>query len=232
MLSRIKVSIKKFFVRVKRNNSFINKPVSSVFGLDRGTPIDRYYIEEFLKANSDKIQGNVMEVGEDTYTRKFGNKNLESYTINSNNPLSKNNFEVDLCSYESYKDIRKFDCIIATQVLNFIYDQKGALNGLRNILSENGTVLATLAGLTPISRHDTNLWGDYWRYTDMSAIKLFKEFFHDVEVSTYGNFIAARSFIDGYAAEEIKDEHLNHNDENFQIVICIKASRPIQNLEV
>src|SRR5438128_1235579 len=47
-------------------------PVSLEFGFDRGTPVDRHYIDHFLSANCEAIRGNVLEVGEDRYTTRFG----------------------------------------------------------------------------------------------------------------------------------------------------------------
>jgi len=44
-------------------------PIDSGFGLGRGKPVDRHYIEDFLARNRDDIRGRVLEVGEDTYTR-------------------------------------------------------------------------------------------------------------------------------------------------------------------
>ena len=40
-------------------------PISSNFGFDRGTPIDRYYIERFLHRHTSDIQGRALEVGDD-----------------------------------------------------------------------------------------------------------------------------------------------------------------------
>ncbi len=66
----------------KHFNRFINKPnwynirnlepISRVFGFDRGTPIDRVYIEDFLEKNKSCIQGVICEISEDTYSKKFG----------------------------------------------------------------------------------------------------------------------------------------------------------------
>src|SRR5262245_60042480 len=47
-------------------------PISQVFGFDRGQPIDRYYIECFLQRYARDIQGAVLEIGENTYTCKYG----------------------------------------------------------------------------------------------------------------------------------------------------------------
>src|SRR4051812_21510061 len=48
------------------------EPVSRVFGLDRGQPIDRFYIEQFLAGYKEDIRGRVLEIGDATYTEKFG----------------------------------------------------------------------------------------------------------------------------------------------------------------
>ena len=36
-------------------------PVSTQFGWDRGLPVDRYYIEDFLARHSSDIRGRVLE---------------------------------------------------------------------------------------------------------------------------------------------------------------------------
>ena len=48
-------------------------PISPVFGLDRSLPIiDRYYIEAFLASHAGDIRGRVLEMGDATYTSRFG----------------------------------------------------------------------------------------------------------------------------------------------------------------
>src|SRR5918998_1304087 len=48
-------------------------PISSHFGFDRGRPIDRYYIENFLDCQAKDIKGRVLEIKDNTYSRKYGN---------------------------------------------------------------------------------------------------------------------------------------------------------------
>ena len=55
-------------------------PINPVFGLRRGQPVDRYYIEAFLRKNSSDIYGRVMEIGDDTYTRKFGGEHVTKHS--------------------------------------------------------------------------------------------------------------------------------------------------------
>jgi hypothetical protein len=54
-------------------------PISGEFGKERGAPIDRYYIDNFVRHHSGAskyspgaIHGHVLEIGEDSYTRRFG----------------------------------------------------------------------------------------------------------------------------------------------------------------
>ena len=47
-------------------------PISREFGFDRGLPVDRYYIENFLTHHADDIRGRVLEIGDNSYTRRFG----------------------------------------------------------------------------------------------------------------------------------------------------------------
>src|SRR5829696_9316780 len=47
-------------------------PLSRRWGADRGTPIDRWYIERFLEAHRGDIHGRVLEVKDAGYARRFG----------------------------------------------------------------------------------------------------------------------------------------------------------------
>src|SRR6185312_2075371 len=47
-------------------------PIASDFGYARGGPVDRYYIEGFLARHADDIRGRVLEVGDASYTHRFG----------------------------------------------------------------------------------------------------------------------------------------------------------------
>src|ERR1035437_3216232 len=49
------------------------QPIRRNFGWDTGgLCVDRYYIEGFLQRHKDVIRGQVLEVAEDTCTRRFG----------------------------------------------------------------------------------------------------------------------------------------------------------------
>src|SRR3972149_6617938 len=47
-------------------------PINREFGFDRGQPVDRYYIENYLARHAEEIRGRVLEIGDNVYTRRFG----------------------------------------------------------------------------------------------------------------------------------------------------------------
>src|SRR5262245_17401423 len=47
-------------------------PLSNKHGSDRGTPVDRYYIEQFLQEHRSDIRGHVLEVKNSRYADRFG----------------------------------------------------------------------------------------------------------------------------------------------------------------
>ena len=47
-------------------------PISRSWGSDRGQPVDRRYIENFLKRHADDKRGRVLEFHNNSYTRLFG----------------------------------------------------------------------------------------------------------------------------------------------------------------
>ncbi len=117
------------------------EPVSKIFALDRGTPIDRVYIEDFLSKHRDIIKGVVCERADNYYSKKFGN-NVKKYEILHYTDDNPNATIIGDLSDISTIPQNKIDCFILTQTLNFFYDFKSAIRGLHYML--NGGVLRLL----------------------------------------------------------------------------------------
>ena len=201
-------------------------PVSHEFGYDRGTPIDRYYIERFLEANRDVIRGRVLEIGDDEYTRRFGGNGVSANDVlhvSEGNPNA--TLVGDLTSADHIAS-DCFDCIIFTQTLQFIFEHQAALATLYRILKPGGILLATVPGITKIPQDQ---WGDLcaWSYTKHSARRLFAGVFPDssLVVESMGNVLAATAFLHGLAARELSADELEFVDPLYQVLISIKASK-------
>lgn len=199
-------------------------PVSRVFGFDRGTPVDRYYIEGFLARNATDIQGRVLEVGDDAYTRRFGGNRVtqrDVLHVSSQNP--KATIVADLAAADHIPS-DTFDCVVLTQTLHLIYDVRAALSTVCRILKPGGVLLATVPGISQIDHYD---WGEswYWSFTNRSATRLLEEVFsaNNVEVETHGNVLAATAFLHGIALEELRNDELDYEDPDYQVTIAVRA---------
>lgn len=201
-------------------------PVSRVFGLDRGTPIDRYYIERFLCKNRLLIGGRVLEVGDSSYSRAFGDTRVEHLDVLHAVDDGKATVIGDLTDPATLpKDA--IDCFICTQTFNFIFEVQKAVEGVHHLLKPGGVLLATVGGISQISRYDMDRWGDYWRFTDASFKKLFTPLFTGgVEIETHGNALAACSFLQGVAVEDLPDKTLlDLKDPDYQVLLTIVARK-------
>jgi SAM-dependent methyltransferase len=123
-----------------------------------------------------------------------------------------------------------FDFIILTQTLNFIYDVRAAVATLHRLLKPGGTLLATLSGISKISRDDMDRWGHHWAFTTRSAEQLFHEFFpaSNVRVKAHGNVLTAISFLHGLSTRDLRQKELDYQDDDFQVLITIRAVKPGQ----
>jgi len=201
-------------------------PISRQFGFDRGQPIDRYYIESFLRKHSDTIHGHVLEIGDDKYTREFGARVARSDVLD----VAGGRHATIVADLATAKDIASdsFDCIILTQTLQFIYDFKAAIRTLYRILRPQGVLLGTFPGISQISRYDMERWGEYWRFTTLSTLRLFEEVFspENIQVQSHGNVLAAVAFLHGLAAEELSKQELDYHDPDYELLITLKAQKP------
>jgi len=223
-----------FYKKVEFNDLSRTQPVSRLFGIDRGKPIDRYYIEKFLSAHSNDIRGRVLEIAENTYSRKFADKKSNEIhvfeTLQFDGTGKPSTIVADLTKPASLPESR-YDCFICTQTYNFIYDVRQAIAGTCHLLKNEGIVLATVAGISQVSRYDMDRWGDYWRFTGKSVLKLFEDVFGEgnVEIVTFGNVLAATALLQGLSVEDLPDQSLlDEVDPDYPVIIGVKAKKLVR----
>lgn len=228
MLKKIKFIAKELKSRVFYQNKLTTKPMSKVFGFDRGLPIDRYYIEKFLSENKSLIKGVTLEIAESAYTKKFGGKKVKKALVfHIKESSSKADIIGNLATGEGIKE-NLVDCFIMTQTLPFIYDIHCAVKNAIKILKPCGNLLVTVPGITQISRYDMSRWGQYWSFTDLSIRKLFEEAIPPsyLTIKTYGNVKSAAYFLYGFAQHELTKEELEYYDPNYQLIIGVVVKKP------
>lgn len=196
------------------------EPMSRKFGIDRGTPVDRYYIEKYLAENKKYITGSVLEIGDDRYTKMFGENVTKSdiLDINKNNKVA--NIHADLRRMPNLNN-NSYDCIILTQVLGMVDDVNSVLSECYRILKPNGTLILTTSAISPQIDHEFS----YWRFTEQSIRYLLDKKFKKIKVSSFGNAYVGQAIWVGMAQEDINKKFLEVNDRQFQCIVVAKATK-------
>ena len=198
------------------------EPKSRHYGIDRGTALDRHYIEAFLEEHKSDVRGVVLEVASDAYARRFGGDRLQRTEVVSIVSGPGVTIVGDL-TLATTLPRNHFDCIILTQTLCFIFDAKAALATCHAALKKGGVLLLTVPGICQISSFDDGLTGDYWRFTAASTQRLLGDLFAKVDVRSYGNVLSAVAYLQGIAKEELTREELDHNDREYQLIVAARA---------
>jgi SAM-dependent methyltransferase len=196
------------------------EPMSKKFGYDRGKPIDRYFIETFLKRNSQKIHGTCLEITDTNYIDTFGTGVTHADALDIDTSNRRATIHADLRHMPSVGD-NTYDCIILTHVLGIIDDVPAAVSECYRILKPGGTILATSSCLSPVYDQQLN----YWRFTVASMRYLFGKSFppQNIEVLSYGNVLTGQCFWVGMSQEELSETELSYNDPMFPNIIAVTA---------
>jgi SAM-dependent methyltransferase len=207
-----------------RDRAASTTPLCVEFGYSRGTPIDRHYIEAFLEKHSTDIRGRVLEIGDDTYSRRFGGDRITKQDvlhIHAGHPQA--TIGGDLAD-PGVLPQQTFDCIILTQTLHLIFDMTIAVEQIHAALRPGGVALITVPGISPIDRGEWKTsW--YWSLTDIALERLLSGSFkrEKVTISTQGNLFAATAFLHGAAVEEVEKAKLAHFDPAYPVTIAARA---------
>jgi len=199
-------------------------PLGRAHGDDRCTPIDRYYVEKFLARHAHDIRGHTIEIGDDSYTRRFGGSAVSRADVLRADAAAVGAAIIGDLADAEHVPSNTFDCFVLPQTLQLVFDVKAAIATIHRVLVPGGVVLATLPGLGPLA-DDERGKARNWGFTPLSARRLFEALFdaNDVDVASHGNVLAATAFLHGIAAEELKAEELDHDDPSFPVVITLRA---------
>ena len=203
------------------------EPVSRQFGTERGTPIDRYYIEEFLKENQKYITGDVLEIEDSFYTEKFGRDQVcRSIVMDVNSKDSGVSFNGNLETGEGIQD-EIADCFILTQTLMYIFDLKSAAHNISRLLKRGGAALITCSGISQNSRRCMDDYGCHFNFNEKALARMFREerSLEVVESGSFGNVKTVTAHIGGVCREDLKLEDFLPNDKYYPLIVYVVVKK-------
>ena len=201
-------------------------PVSRDWGYDRGTPVDRYYIERFLERCAADVRGAVLEVQEPGYTERFGGDRVtrsDVVDLNAANPRA--TVISDLRAAANIPD-DTYDCIVLTQTLHVVDDIQAVIAEVRRILKPGGVLLATLPSVSRVVL-EYGQDGDFWRVTEAGARQWFGDVFSsdELEIEACGNVLTNTAFLYGLAVDDLTPEEFDASDPFFPLLVTVRARK-------
>jgi len=197
------------------------RPLSYQWGTDRGVPIHRYYLEQFLQENAVDIRGHCLEFQNPQYTPHFGGSavsKLDILHVDDSNPLA--TLIADLTKTNSIPS-NQFDCIVCTHVLHIIWDLQKALSELHRILKPGGVLLVAVPH---VSMCDP-AYGEIWRFTPEGLRLLLAHTFDTskIVIRSYGNSLSAAGEIRGMVMDDFLRSELDFHDSRFAVEVCARV---------
>lgn len=203
------------------------EPLSDHYGLDRGTPLDRRFIETFLDERKGLIRGSVLEVEDDAYTTRYGGDRVSERTIvdiNGSNPRA--TLIADLEQPASLS-LENYDCIILTQTLHLLRQPGRCIENCYHALRRRGVLLATAPSVSRVS--PTYPDSDYWRFTPAGIAALFSRHWPGhFTVHAKGNLRSCIGFLLGEVVEEVAPAVLD-DDPRFPLNVAVEAHKTQPN---
>jgi SAM-dependent methyltransferase len=190
-----------------------SQPLSNVYGFDRGTPVDRHYIHQFLSIHAVHIAGHVAEIKDATYAHRYGADRLTNITvidIDAANPHA--TLITDLVQPHALPT-DAYDCILLTQTLQLLPDPLTTLTTCHHALRPGGHLLLTVPALGRLSISNPHY--DYWRFTPAGLRHLLHQWPGPAIVTGYGNLRTCLAALLGEVTTDLTDHELNRYDPSF-----------------
>ncbi|HWE81491.1 MAG TPA: hypothetical protein VG265_07560 [Gaiellaceae bacterium] len=201
------------------------EPRARHWGSERGTPVDRHYIDAFFREHASAITGRVLEVRDPRYASSLGNGVTSVDIVDIDPRNDEATIIVDLSDPGSLPAGR-FDCAIVPQTLVYVRDPFTAAANLWQSLAPGGTLLISSPA---ICRLDSVFASeDRWHLTPAGLQAVMDQSASgaaEIRVTGRGNVLVAVAFLHGIAEEELSTAELAFDDPLFPIVVTAFARK-------
>jgi hypothetical protein len=198
-------------------------PFSTMFGGDRGTPVDRYYLHQFLERNRPCITGSVLEIQLPGYTERYGQDLRVSHTVDIN-PQFDPTYRCDLATADDVLPASFYDCFLLPNTLQHLMNLPECLRQVLRVVKPGGVILASAAGLLPLIPDGP----EYWRMSVAGWEQTVRRAWPgcEIRVESHGNCLAAVAAMLGLAWEELTPAELDVDDPRYPVLITIFCRKP------
>jgi SAM-dependent methyltransferase len=217
----IRYSLFKLYIQIHRFFHVIHVlPYSRNFGLERGSPVGRYYVEKFLRENADSISGRCLEFGDPRYKSYF--PKAREYEITD---VVKRPGVTYVCDIHDPVGMPKnhFNAVICTQVFEHLAYPEKAAKSLFELMAPGGVLLLTAPFINPVHYVPT----DFRRFTPECLDMILREAGFHVEIVSFGgNSLVGTGSLLGMVQEDFSVAELEKKDPIYPYNVLVKARKP------
>ena len=201
-------------------------PVHRAWGYQQGTPLDRPFIEHFVRTHAGDLHGRILEVKSAEYSASFAQPGAQVDILDIDPGNTGATVIDDLQTAATIADAT-YDCVVLTQVLQFIPDLGRALATVARILRPGGVLLATVPGVTQTGPPTDGAF--LWSFSAEGMRHLLSADFEprSVLIGSHGNAGLAASFLMGLTTAEVPPSLYAPQDPEYPVVVTARAVKPL-----
>ena len=201
------------------------RPFSARSGSDRGTAVDRIYLNRFFEGYSKDIHGIVLEIQEPVFSSRHGAAitKTEILDIEPRNMLA--TIVADLNDLDVLPKER-FDCVLAPQTIQYLTEPITGLKNLYASLKPGGVLLVTAPFIQKIDHQAAG--ADRSRFSPLAFQELIEGacLGAEIEVKSYGNVLTSIAFLMGISSEEMRPQDFDVYDPDYPMLVAARVQRP------
>jgi SAM-dependent methyltransferase len=195
-------------------------PICHKFGFTRGTPVDRYYLNQFVNKIREQVVGSVLEIGGVQL-----NKEIYQFSYATEYQTLDLVFTPGVTVVGDVHDStiivpESLDTILLFNVLEHCHNPWVVVQNIYSWLRVGGKCFC----MVPSAQRLHSIPKDYWRPLPDGMKQLFQGF-SEYNLHIYGNPLTVLASFMGVAAEELSPQDLDSFHPDYPVSTCITAMK-------
>jgi SAM-dependent methyltransferase len=195
-------------------------PICPIFGLTRGTVIDRYYLDKFIGEIREQVTGNVLEIGGVLLNQEtYGFHNATQYQTLDVLPRSGVTLVGDVNDPTIVRP-ESLDTVVIFNVLEHCREPWVVVKNIYSWLKPSGQCFCIVPNAQKL--HHAPI--DCWRPLPQGMEYLFQDFSQQ-RLYLYGNPLTLVASFMGISAEELSPQELEDFHPDYPVATCMAARK-------